>query len=466
MPIPDKLAFHNFLSSLELTHQNGAGYMSEVAIPESEAEDRSATIVEKECRIWFKPVEDFTLESILGRIQQELQIAGHKSQRNIALTLLCFFCLHPQRRASPVGSLNELMSHVVEGDLSQFFIAITPPPANFRDFSFGSFTLGKLNTQRLGYRSDKAGSDYFRRWEETLIGRFAIEREVCRVKVFDWSLMMTRHRASLFVNSQSKGLWDRFVQTYFHFVSVSYFEEFWQQFIEQQEIQVAIGAPFMGDRELRLLPSSSVSIYMNINEGRGFVAPHGARFLTMNFGGVDEAVPETLERLRTEFDFDPQNGGELHQAIKIYARFLTRAKRHLIDDRPAEAYLHFVIALDLLFGDKDGLTRNIASRVAVIVYQRMGMSFNDAVKTISKIYDARSKYVHRGVTTGMTNTKTVQSICEEVLCCILRLQKGSSELKSNVLQEWLASLDYFAAACEAGRGATESDLIANGIAIR
>jgi hypothetical protein len=277
--------------------------------------------------------------------------------------------------------------------------------------------------------------------------------------------MIEEFGASLFTDRASKALWNRMAEAHFYFVSLAYFEEFWQQFIEQQELQVAAGSPFRGDRELRLMPSLSVSVYMNIGKRWGFVGPHGASHLTMNFGGVDKGVSETSKRLKNEFDFDSYCGDELHQTIKTYARFLSTAKRHLIDQRPAEAHLHFVIALDLLFGDRDSLTRNITKRVAALVYLKLGLAFPDAVKMVAKIYDARSKYVHQGETAGMTDIKMVQTICGEILYCLMRLQRNSSNKRPGIINEWRASLDYFAAANETGRAPSESELAANGIAV-
>jgi hypothetical protein len=466
MPIPDLPVFQTLLNSLELTRQEGIDYSNEIAIPETPAEDVSSERIDAECRIWFKPVGDFTLETLIGRIQREVQSSGHKSQRNALLTLLCLFCLHPQRRSAPVQSLNDLLSRVVDGDLSQFFVLRVPPPPTFRDFAFGSFAIGKINSERISYRSKRAGSDFFERWQRALVGRMAIERDVRRVRVFDWTSVKEEHRAALFSDQASKALWNRITEAYFHYISLAHFEEFWREFIEQQEIHVAMGGPFMGDRELRLIPSFAVSIYMNIGNGWGFVAPHGGRYLTMNFGGVDTGIPETLHRLKMEFSFESYGGDELHQTIKSYARFLSTAKRHLIDQRSAEAYLHFVIALDLLFGDKDGLTRNITKRVAVLVHLKLGITFAEAVKVLMRIYDARSKYVHQGDAGGMADIKMVQTICEEVLYCLLRMQKDHSKRKLGIVNEWRATLDYFAAANETGRTLSESDLAANGIATK
>src|SRR6266481_9548487 len=154
MPIPDIPVFQTFLNSLEVIKQEGvSGYLDEIAIPETVAQDISKEIVAKECRLCFKPVGDFTLETLVRSVQRELEAAGHKVQRNALLALLCFFCIHPRRRIAPVQILNDLLSRIVDGDLSQFFVLRGHPPSNFHDFHFGSFEFGKLNSQRLSYKS-------------------------------------------------------------------------------------------------------------------------------------------------------------------------------------------------------------------------------------------------------------------------------------------------------------------------
>ncbi len=153
MSIPELPIFQSFLQALTLEPPNGSpGYISEVAIPHTSAKDQRGTFTEQECAIWFKPVGDFDLTSLIERVRKELEISGHNSQRNLILILLCLNCLHTDQKESPVASLNEILNHVVEADLSQFHVLPHKPPVNFQRFAFGSFDIGSINLQRLEYR--------------------------------------------------------------------------------------------------------------------------------------------------------------------------------------------------------------------------------------------------------------------------------------------------------------------------
>jgi hypothetical protein len=453
------------LQTLTLEPSTGSpGYISEVAIPPTSARDPQGVIAEQSCSIWFKPMGEFDLSSLIERVRKELEILGHNSQRNLILMLLCLNCLHQDQKESPVASLNEILNHVVDADLSQFYVLSCGPPDNFQRFKFGSFEVGKINLQRLEYRCKKADSDYFTLWGGTHSGKFAIERNTCRVRVFDWVWFSENYGKAMLRDSEALKFWSRLTSAYFFFLSAAYFEDFWTQFLEEQELQNALGAPFMREREIRLLPSTaSISIYLNIGNRWGYVAPHGTSHLVLELAGMDKRIPLLLRTLKDDYCFEQFDSSELHQTIKTFARFISKAKRHMIEDRPAEGYLHFMIALDLLFGDKEELTRNIARRVAVITHRKLKVPFQDVVRSVARAYESRSKYVHEGDSSAMSDLDAVQQKTEEVLYCMLRLQKNTETHKPHFVESWRKSLDFFATAIESGRSIPDVEMVANGI---
>jgi len=124
-----------------------------------------------------------------------------------------------------------------------------------------------------------------------------------------------------------------------------------------------------------------------------------------------------------------------------------------------EAFLHYVIALDLVFGSEQSIAQTVSERVAMIVYRPIGMSFRDAVSAISKAYGVRSKYVHEGRPVKGEMIDQIKVICREVLHCLLRLQR-SNDMR---IDQWLRNLDYFVASVEANRAIADQELNHNGI---
>jgi hypothetical protein len=82
---------------------------------------------------------------------------------------------------------------------------------------------------------------------------------------------------------------------------------------------------------------------------------------------------------------------------------------------------------------------------------------------INRLYDARSKYVHRGVETPAAEIAQVASVCREVLFALLRFQRNTGG--SGTIAGWLKNLDYLYSAADTGRALSTDELEALGIAI-
>lgn len=98
----------------------------------------------------------------------------------------------------------------------------------------------------------------------------------------------------------------------------------------------------------------------------------------------------------------------------------------------------------------------------MIVHKPLELTFDGALRLMSQAYSARSKYVHEGVSVSPATIADVERITREVTLCLLRLQRdGSGEL---AVDGWLANLDYFVKALQAGKALQPEELQANGIA--
>src|SRR3989442_13506987 len=99
-----------------------------------------------------------------------------------------------------------------------------------------------LNGQKLDSRARKAGSDFYARHGKVLARSFAIEREPCRVRVINWEWMSTSYKRAIAFDEGNVSRWNRFIEAYFYYLSDAYFEDFWENFVEEQALQLAVGA--------------------------------------------------------------------------------------------------------------------------------------------------------------------------------------------------------------------------------
>ncbi len=154
---------------------------------------------------------------------------------------------------------------------------------------------------------------------------------------------------------------------------------------------------------------------------------------------------------------------EIHQTIKTYSLFLSKAKRYIWDSRIDEGFLHYLMAIDLVFGEKESLTKSIINRTSVIVYNKFGKDFDMQKRIIQRIYDARSEYVHSGHGVDESLIAEVEKICEEILHCFLRLQRKDDNHTPGFVSVWLKRLDLIAAVIRSKFPVENNDFEESGI---
>jgi hypothetical protein len=150
----------------------------------------------------------------------------------------------------------------------------------------------------------------------------------------------------------------------------------------------------------------------------------------------------------------------LDPTIKSYCRFLQRAHTHRLSGRPDEAFLHFIIALDLLFGLEGRSSENVGSRAAMLVHRQLDNTFDEQFRVLKKLYDRRSKYVHEGKFADHKDLEDAEKICTEILWCLLA---STSAGAFTDFAAWLAELDYLIGAIKASKEISDDEMKALGI---
>jgi hypothetical protein len=454
MGLPQTPDFADLLRSVSLKRQ--PEWPSTEVFPEEVATDGQRIVArDPAITLWHSPGQ-ISWQALVKRVQEELRNRKHKASVLLAQAIIAVYCLHPKKEEAPVESFNWMLDRILDAQLIQFFILVTEPPRTLARFSFGSFTLGALNSDRLASRSRRAGSDYHDRYGRSHLGKFTIERGTIPARIVDWHSMRT-----LFVqHKDDSGVWDRALHGYFSALSQEYFEDFWSDFVESQALSIALGAPYLAPQVFKLIPqSSSISIF--IAEGWGHVAPHFAPTVLIDLVSADKRFKQIETELESVYHFAGFTDTDQHQTIKSYASFIGKGKQHLVAGNLGEGYLHHIIALDLVFGSEESISKTVTERVAMIVHKPLELTFDAALRLMIQAYSARSKYVHEGRSVSPTMISEVERITREVTLCLLRLQHSSREL---AVHGWLANLDYFVKALQAGKVLQPEELRANGIA--
>jgi hypothetical protein len=184
-------------------------------------------------------------------------------------------------------------------------------------------------------------------------------------------------------------------------------------------------------------------------------------FIHIDLTNIHVRVPQLLDELKKQYHFEQFDASPLHGSIRLFASFVARARRHQLSGHIDEALLHFIIALELIFGVREGIQRSVAERVALITFRQVGRSFEQQRAWINKIYDLRSRYAHDG--TKLADEAPVvemYALCEQVFRCLLRLQAAHPEPQRDkeTLARWLSLLDFLSKGLIAGKKIDDGQL--------
>ncbi len=82
----------------------------------------------------------------------------------------------------------------------------------------------------------------------------------------------------------------------------------------------------------------------------GHIVPGLQEATTVDFACIDRSIPAALTRLKEEFEVE--SGVPLNPLLKTYVSFVSKAKRYSDEGLKDESLLHYVIALELLLGER------------------------------------------------------------------------------------------------------------------
>jgi Apea-like HEPN len=468
MSLPDVPEIREILSQIQLSARKASDQDTAIQIPSPPAVDETGQ-VNQNAPLWLHyPAETkLPFRRLVERISKDLEMAHHSGNTDFSLFVMSLASLMSRREETVLSRVNWIINGICDGDANLYYILSVDFPEYYK-FEIPPFRLGPLRADKLKYNCEKADSDFYTRYESVMRGAWTIERAPQKVRVLD----IAGIRSAIFGNpanilsreSWECEDWESIVNGYFSLQNEVLFDGFWTELISAQTPLLALGAPFFDPRPLAsYIKKNQVAVFLNLGPtSEGFVAPARPGLLMVDVAGVHERIPNAVKELDRLYNFQGFDNSPLHQSIRVFADFVARARRHEIDGRPNEALLHFVIALELIFGESQAIQRNVSERVALITFRENGKTFDKQRDWIERIYELRSRYVHSGTEiTEKPPLDQLRAVCGQVFRCLMRLQAAHSQRQSRdetVLKGWLRELDYLAKGMIAGKQPSESQL--------
>jgi hypothetical protein len=352
-------------------------------------------------------------------------------------------------------TLQTIVDSISSSNLNQFAV-LKMPPGDDGICTFGDFSFGRLNLNRLDHVCEQAGSDYFRRYHANLTNCTATMRIVKNVRLIDLKgsrLMLREYK------QEQRDLSYRLLDDYHSDIANEYWEKFRFDMIRQQALMTAAGVGGISPNVFWQLQRLAmfVAIFTRELPDRGWVSPQTTCVhLNQTKPSVIEQGREEVSALLRISDWDTS---VLDDSIQLFSDYVAASSEHEAEGRIEEALLHSVFALDLLLGGKadEALTVVLAERAGFLCYLPLEMKLDESIKFIRDTYDMRSGYAHRGQRGKLSSRKSglglhdryelLRKSCRAILiaACWARRQPWCQGRDS-----WLARIDLLRARHRAG----------------
>ena len=203
----------------------------------------------------------------------------------------------------------------------------------------------------------------------------------------------------------------------------------------------------------------SIFTHIGTNKVNGWVVPYNMKYTIE----LDNIMPkEIIDQNSKKFEFTTFGNNEIDLLFMKYVLFCSKAVKYRMEGRLSESLLHYVIAIDMLFGEKESSTQSVSQRVAFLVHNQLKIEFSSMVKEIKGYYDLRSKYVHKGLEISESEGNRIRTICIELFNIYLNLHKNKFTKTLNYNQ-WLGKIDLGIASLNADEKISDELMIKCGI---
>lgn len=464
MALPDNKLFNHFLSNSKLVDVKPDNfYVPFVGSKTSFGPNEPSFSLQTKALFLSYPASDLKIESVIKRLKIELNEVGHCVDDAIAISVLGLIVesFPTSTNLTPVQHANNCLSNLIPAQLFQFVISTYPRPHD-NVIELGDFTLKPFDPQKILYWASRGKSNWPINLRE--LKHFStLERKPLQIKILN--LNDFQNISSVFSKWGEEIFITKILDVYYQAINQFFLKQI-RSNIKDYLLVYESGALVSWSSEedsLQNLFQKTISLFLweKKNETWGTWALLSEKNAIHTNDWPADLMPKCKKWLLEELGFTKLSLEKpFDKVIAIYSKFLNRALDHFYFGRDDESFLHFVIALDLLFGLEGKSTDSICNRVAVLTYQQMSVSFEEQVRKIKRLYDCRSKYVHEGKQIQVENLEDINKICREVLWDLLAT---SSTSKFEDIDLWLRQIDFVASAIKASKEVMESEFINIGI---
>jgi hypothetical protein len=316
---------------------------------------------------------------------------------------------------------------------------------------FGYAPLAGDLMRKIKYRFERIGVGALTTDLDEFHGRIAVYREPRSTKVIDFAALgFAGHQPPDVAN---------LMQHYFDDLSDALFEDFWQEHLETQYFGVAAGAALLDRVSLESLPGTAwLSVFWGFHllGARGMISltteeTHRRDTLALRIHLLGAKLAEAKRRMELELT-EPLGPGayQFYASLCNFARLVARSRELEGRGYVEESFTLLMIAMESLLAERDSISTTLSRRAGALLAVSEDKHFEDSVKLVLKLYEARSGFVHRGEAITADSLKALQEVCRTVFFAACRSQACFTGGDENWKGKWVTVLDYISACFDAG----------------
>lgn len=462
MPIPNQPQFEELLNALSLERPREPSRWRQVLVqPERTGlTHEGQKFVKPALFLWFKDFPSLSFDAFCRKLRVELRARKHADSDEVLFATIGAFLSVNKNTPNKADALNGLLESIVTMEVSHFWIY---PCSRIEWFCcWKGFRWGLLNADLLKSRCRRAGSDFWDLYGKHLEDLPAWQSPDYQRSVIDWTPhILKTGRGDPGTPS------GELILNYFEHLSRTHEEMAWRDIEEKQSLLTAFDLDMIEVKGFKDFPvGQKVVVYLGSSKRHSYgyvcpvqMTPH------MNWMPPDGELLRKARAFEAEHELGELPDSELTVTILSVARYAQLARVSLRERQFSDSLLNAVIALEILFSERESATNAVSSRTAVVVHRAIGKTFAEMRDEISKLYDLRSSYVHRGKQADAECSERALAVLQYVLKCLLRLQKDQNNLKAWSLKSWLKRLDWIKASIEAGEEVPSEKLSKCGIGL-
>lgn len=392
--------------------------------------------------LWYQEIPEVSIDDLCNLIESKLQERNHPSNRKFAEIFLALFALTISPGKSPIKHLRELLELILPTKVTIFYILPIDSVPQLPKCTFGPYSYGKLHLKELRRLDRISDTNLLNEYGHLIEGNMAITRHLPDIQLIDWVPLLSKPTEKNIKNMIISG-WA--ADTYYHKVNALLFDMFFDEMLQYQHLTIALGSRYIDPDDYRNQGNVITIVaneYSKIENSRPTALLSSRLHLDLKF--IDPAIfdiPHYNEQLKEEYNFTDYQDTPLHHTLQTYSQFIARAK--ILEDKhkPSEAFLQYVIALELVFAGKETISSTIAKRVAAITCKQTQCDYDVLRQRIREDYRLRSFYVHGGQSINSEQLASIAEICHCILHVMLYLQR---ELPLISIDTWMDNIDLLA----------------------